>query len=89
MVFRLSQSYLKLVNACKKRFMPQNGQIAVSKCSLLWKKMRKSFGKSELKLKFIWKFENEKLWLKNRLKGCSSKIEILILNYLFKPDNLD
>ena len=53
MVFRLSQSYLKLVNAYKKRLMPQNGQVAVSKCSLLWKKMRKSFGKSELKLKFI------------------------------------
>ena len=53
MVFRLSQSYLKLVNAYKKRLMPQNGRVAVSKCSLLWKKMRKSFGKSELKLKFI------------------------------------
>ena len=77
MVVGLSQSYLELVNAYKKRFMPQNGEVAVSKWSPLWKKMRKSFGKSELELKFIWKLENEKLWLKTPLKGCSLQIEIL------------
>ena len=39
----LSQLYLELVDAYKKRFMPQNGQVAVSKCSPIWKKMRKRF----------------------------------------------
>ena len=37
----------------KKRFMPQNGQVAALKCSPIWKKMRKSFKTSEVKLKFI------------------------------------
>ena len=82
MVFRLSQSYLELVNAYKKRFMPQNGQVAIWKGSPLLKKTR-SFGKSELKLKFIRKLENEKLWLKTPLKGCSLKIEILTRFLLF------
>ena len=49
----LSQLYLELVDAYKKRFMPQNGQTAVLKCSPIWKKMRKSFKTSEFKLKFI------------------------------------
>ena len=57
----LSQLYLEFVDAYKKRFMPQNGQVAVLKCSPIWKKMRKSFKTlSELKLKFIpkaWKRE--------------------------------
>ena len=57
----LPQRYLKLVDAYKKRFMPQNGQVGVLKCSAIWKKMRKSFKTlSELKLKFIpkpWKRE--------------------------------
>ena len=56
----LSQLYLELVDAYKKRFMPQNGQVAVLKCSPIWKKMRKSFKTSEFKLKFIpeaWKRE--------------------------------
>ena len=56
----LSQLYLELVDAYKKRFMPQNGQVAVLKHSPMWKKMRKSFKTSELKLKFIrkaWKRE--------------------------------
>ena len=38
----LSQLYLELVDAYKKRFMPQNGKVAVLKCSLIWKKMRKT-----------------------------------------------
>ena len=39
----LSELYLKLVDAYKKRFMPQNGQAPVLKCSPIWKKMRKKF----------------------------------------------
>ena len=38
---------------CKKRFMPQNGQVAALRCSPIWKKMRKDFKTSEFKLKFI------------------------------------
>ena len=56
----LSRLYLELVSAYKKRFMPQNGQDDVLKCSPIWKKMRTSFKTSELKLKFIpkvWKRE--------------------------------
>ena len=46
----LSELYLELVYAYTKRFMPYNGQVAVLKCSPIWKKMRKSFEKlSELK----------------------------------------
>ena len=37
----LSQLYLELVDACKKRFMSQNGQVTVLKCSPIWEKMRK------------------------------------------------
>ena len=49
----LSKLYLEFVDAYKKRFMPQNGQVAVLKYPPLWKKMRKSFKTlSELKLKF-------------------------------------
>ena len=39
----LSQLYLGLVGAYKKRFMPQNRQVTVLKCFPIWKKMRKSF----------------------------------------------
>ena len=39
----LSQLYLELVDVYKKRFIPQNGHVAVLKCSPIWKKMRKSF----------------------------------------------
>ena len=50
----LLQLYLELVDAYKKRFMTQNGQIAALKCSPTWKKMRKIFKTlSELKLEFI------------------------------------
>ena len=38
----LSQLYLELVDAYKRRFMPQNGQVVVLKISSIWKKMRKS-----------------------------------------------
>ena len=39
----LSQLYLELADAPKKRFMSQSGQATVLKCSPIWKKMRKSF----------------------------------------------
>ena len=74
----LSQLYLELVDVYEKRFMPQNGQIAVLKCSPIWKKMRKSFKTFELKLKFIPKaWKREAMAHKTPLKGCSLKIEIL------------
>ena len=38
-----SQVCLELVDAYKKRLMPQNGQVAGLKYSPLWKKTRKSF----------------------------------------------
>ena len=47
---------IELVGAYKKRFMPQNGQVAVLQCSPIWKKMRKSF-------KTLSEFGNGKLWL--------------------------
>ena len=39
----LLELYLELVDAYKKKFMPQNGQVAILKCSPIMKKMRKSF----------------------------------------------
>ena len=46
----LLELYLELVDAYKKNFMPQNGQVAILKCSPIMKKMRKSFkALSELK----------------------------------------
>ena len=67
----LSQLYLELVDAHKKRFMSQNGQVAVLKCFPIWKKMRKSFkASSEFKLKFIPKaWKREAMAHKNPLEG--------------------
>ena len=82
----LSQLYLELVDACKKRFMTQIRRVAVLKRSPVWKKMRKSFKTlSELKLKFIpktWKQEAmaQKTPPKTTpppLKGWLLKIDIL------------
>ena len=75
----LSQLYLEFVDAYKKRFMPQNRQVAVLKCSPIWKKMRRSFKTlSELKLKFIPKAsKREAMAHKTPLEGWSLKIEIL------------
>ena len=57
----LHQLCLEHADAYNKKFMPQNEQVALIKCSPLWKKMRKSCKTlSELKLKFIpkaWKRE--------------------------------
>ena len=39
----LSQFYLELVDAYKKKCMPQNRQVGPLKCSSIWKKMKKSF----------------------------------------------
>ena len=82
----LSQKYLEFADAYKKRFMPQNGQIAVLKCFPIWKIMRKSFKTlSELKLEFI---PNAWIWEAmahtTPVKGCSSKTEILTrLSFFF------
>ena len=59
--------------------MPQNGLVAVLKCSPIWKKMRKNFKTlSKLKLMFIPKaWKGEAMAHKTPLKGCSLKIEIL------------
>ena len=80
----LSRVYLELVDDYKKRFMSENVQVAVLKCSRIWKKMRKSFKTlSELKLNFkAWK--QEAMARRNPLKGSSLKIF-----FLFKPDNLN
>ena len=58
----LSQLYLQLLDAYKKRFTPQNGQVTILKCSPIWKKVRKSFKTSEVKAqvhsqKEAWKRE--------------------------------
>ena len=37
----ISQLHQELVNAYKKRFMCENGQVAVTKYSPIWKNMRK------------------------------------------------
>ena len=69
----LSQLYLELVDGYKKRFMHQNGQVAVLKCSPIWKKIRKSFKTLyELKLKFI-------------PKATDSNSTFIL--FLFKPGN--
>ena len=50
----LSQLYLEFADAYKKRFLPQNGQATILKCSPILKKMGKGFkALSELKFKFI------------------------------------
>ena len=75
----LSPLYLELVDASKKRFMTQKGQVVVLQCSRIWKKMRKGFKTlSELKLNFIPKAEKrEAMARKTSFKCCSLKIEIL------------
>ena len=40
---KISQLHQELVNAYKKRFMCENGQVAVVKCSPIWKNVRKDF----------------------------------------------
>ena len=39
----LSRLYLEHVDAYKKRFMHQNGQVVLLRYSPIWKKMRKNF----------------------------------------------
>ena len=75
-----SELYLELLDAYKKRFMPQNGQVSVLKCCPIWKKMRKSFKiLFELMLKFIPKvWKREAMAHKTPFKSVSLKIEILM-----------
>ena len=86
----LLQLYLELVDAYKKRFIPQNGQAAVLTCSSIWKKIRNTFTTlSELKLKFIAKaWKREATAHKTPLKGYSLKIEILTRLLYFFYSNL-
>ena len=82
---RLSQLYLELGDAYRKRFMPQNGQVAVLKCSPIWGKMRKSFKiLSELKLKVTPKAQKQEAMVRKApLKCCSLKVEILTRHLFF------
>ena len=83
---RFSQLYLELADAYKKRFMPQNGRLAVFKCSPIRKKMRKSFKTlSELKLEFI-----HKAWKQEAMahKTENGDLNAAFILFLFKPDNL-
>ena len=90
---------LELADAYKKRFMPQNGQVAVLKCSPTWKKMRKSFKTlSELKLELIPKAcKREAMAHIIRppppppppvLEGCSFKMgfQLDFYSFSFKPE---
>ena len=47
---KISQLCQELVNAYKKRFICENGQVAVVKCSPIWKNLKKDF-KTFLELK--------------------------------------
>ena len=60
--------------------MPQNGQVAVLKCSPIWKEVRKSLKTlSDLKLKFILKaWKRKAMAQKTPFKAASLKIDILI-----------
>ena len=83
---RLSQLYLELVDAYKKRFIAQNEQVMILKCSPVWKKMRKSLETLSLSSSSSpWK--REAMAHKTTLKGCSLEIGILT-RLLFKPNNL-
>ena len=85
---------LELADAYKKRFMLQNGQVAVLKCSPTWKKMRKSFKTlSELKLELIPKAcKREAMTHIIRpppvLEGCSFKMgfQLDFYSFSFKPE---
>ena len=86
----LSLLYLELVNGYKKRFMPQNRQVAILKWSQIWKKMRKSFNTlSKLKLEFLpeaWK--REAMAHKTPISGSSLKKEIPTRLLFFFYSNL-
>ena len=81
---KISQLHQELVNAYKKRFVCENGQVAAVKCSPIWKNMRKDF-KTSPKLKSqvhsqieAWKQEgkstsNGKGTLPSLWKNCSRK----------------
>ena len=53
---KISQLCQELVNAYKKRFICENGQVAVVRCSPIWKNLKKDLKHSlSLNLKFILK----------------------------------
>ena len=69
----LSQLYLELVDAYKKRFMLQNGQVAVLKCSPI------SLSYLSLNSSSSQSLETGSYGSQDPLKGCSLKKEILTL----------
>ena len=73
----LSQLYLKVVDAYKNRFMSQNGQAVVLKCSPIWKKMRKSFKTiSEFKAQVLSQNES---WKREAMPVSARKGTLLFL----------
>ena len=73
----LSQLYLNVVDAYNNRFMSQNGQAAVLKCSPIWKKMRKSFKTlSELKAQVLSQNES---WKREAMAVSSGKGTLFFL----------
>ena len=73
---RLSQLYLALVDAYKKRFMPQNGKVAVWKCCPICKKMRKGFKTSALEAQV--RSQNE-AWKRKDMSVSAGKGTLLSL----------
>ena len=73
----LSQLYLELVDAYKKRFISQSGQVAVLKCFPIWKKTRKSF-KTLSKLK-AQAHSQKGVWKREAMAASAGKWTILSL----------
>ena len=74
---KTSQLYQELVNAYKKRFMCKNRQVAVLKCSPMWKSMRKDFKTSpELKSQVHSQIEAWKQEAKSALAGKGSPLSL-------------
>ena len=73
----ISQLHQELVNAYKKRFMCENGQVAVVKCSPIWKNMRKDFKTfPELKAQIHSQIE---AWKQEAKSALASKGALLTL----------
>ena len=66
---KISQLHQELVNDYKKRFMCENGQIAVVKCSPTWKSIRKHSLSVNLKFILKQKHGNRKLSLLQLVKA--------------------
>ena len=58
----LSQRYLQVVDSNKKIFMPQNRQAAISKCSPIWKKMKKKKKKVKISKVKVQAHSQKEVW---------------------------